>query len=165
MLEMLVVFGAKYLFLVIVIVAVAYAFRQPKDLRVRMLVCAAIALPVAYVAAKIAGALYYDPRPFVAGHFAPLLPHAADNGFPSDHTLLSAAIAAVIFVFNRKLGTVLFVLAFLVGASRVFAGIHHWIDILGSLAIAFLAVWIVYRQIFPRIWNVLGARFPQYFPR
>ena len=34
---------------------------------------------------KLAGALYAHPRPFVVFHAAPLVAHAADNAFPSDH--------------------------------------------------------------------------------
>jgi undecaprenyl-diphosphatase len=60
----------------------------------------------------------------------------ADNGFPSDHTLLATAIAFAIFHFNKKLGLFLFLLAVLVGVARILAGVHHAADIAGSLIIA-----------------------------
>lgn len=135
--ELVIIFGAKYLYLAIVAVALWYVWQQPSEKRFRIILCACIALPLTYVVAKLMSSLYYDPRPFVVGNFTPLLPHAPDNGFPSDHTLLSAAVAAVIFFFYRKLGLALFIIAFLVGMARVAAGIHHTIDILGSIVIAF----------------------------
>ena len=113
------------------------------------MLCAVIALPLTYIVAKIISNFYYDPRPFVVGQFTPLLPHAADNGFPSDHTLLSSAVAAVIFFFHRKLGAFLFVVAFMVGMARVFAGIHHSVDIFGSMVIALVVTYFVYVYIFP----------------
>lgn len=136
--DVLIIFGAKYLYLAIVIAALWYVWKQPKEMRFRIILAACFALPLTYVVAKLMSSLYYDPRPFVVGNFTPLLPHAPDNGFPSDHTLLSAAVAAVIFFFDRKLGIVLFAIAFLVGMARVVAGIHHFVDILGSIIIAFL---------------------------
>lgn len=159
----LIIFGAQYLYLAIVLVALAYVFRQPKESRWKIVLCAVIALPLAYIAAKIASNFYYDPRPFITGQFVPLLPHDADNGFPSDHTLLSSAIAAVIFFYHRKLGLLLFAIAFVVGASRVFAGIHHFTDIFGSMAIAFVATYIVFEYIFPKAWESLSEKYPDYF--
>ncbi len=138
--NILIVFSAKYLLYVSVIVAVAYFAKQPRPRQKEMLVFAVILLPFAYAIAKIAGHFYFDPRPFVVGHFTPLIPHAADNGFPSDHTLLASAVAATVFYFNKRLGLLLFVLALFVGAARVLAGVHHPMDIVGS----FLAVLIVY---------------------
>lgn len=157
--DALVIFGAKYLYLVIVVVALVYIWRQPKELRRRIVLCAVVALPLTYLVAKIIGNLYYDPRPFVVGHFVPLLPHAPDNGFPSDHTLLSSAVAAVIFFFSRKLGFLLFVIAFLVGVSRVFAGIHHFADIFGSIIIATAVTYVVVVYIFPKIWESLSKKY------
>lgn len=157
--DALIIFGAKYLYLVIVIIALVYLWRQAKELRWKIALCAVIALPLTYIAAKIVGNFYYDPRPFVVGQFIPLLPHAPDNGFPSDHTLLSSAVAAVIFFFHRKLGFLLFVVAFVVGASRVFAGIHHFVDIFGSIIIATAVTYVVVEYIFPKVWESLSKKY------
>ena len=100
------------------------------------MIFAVLLLPLSYIAAKIISHFYFDPRPFVVGNFTPLIPHAADNGFPSDHTLLGAAIAFAIFRFNKKLGLLLLFFAILVGFSRVLAGVHHASDIAGSIVIA-----------------------------
>ena len=155
----IIIFGSKYLYLVIVIAALVYVWRQPKGLRWKIVICATIALPLTYIVAKIASAFYYDPRPFVVGNFTPLLPHAADNGFPSDHTLLSSAIAVVIFFFHRKLGLGLLVIAFLVGAARVFAGIHHFVDIIGSMVIASITTYIFFKYMYLKVWKIFSERY------
>lgn len=151
--DLLIIFGAKYLYLVIVAAAVVYLFFQPKELRWKIILCSIIALPLIYIVAKIGGFLYYDPRPFVVGEFMLLIPHSADNGFPSDHTLFVGAIAAIIFFFNRKFGALLFALAFLVGVARVLAGVHHFIDIFGSVVIASVITYIVFQYILPKLWE------------
>jgi len=97
-----------------------------------------IFFPVSYIAAKLISRFYFDPRPFVVGNFTPLIPHTADNGFPSDHALLGAAIAFSIFHFNKKLGFLLLYLTALVGVARVMAGVHHATDIAGSVAIVLI---------------------------
>ncbi len=50
------------------------------------------------------------------------------------------AIASLVFIYNRKLGSLLAVISFIVGFSRVLAGIHHPIDIIGAMGIAIVAV-------------------------
>ncbi len=151
--DSIIIFGAKYLYLAVVILALFYLLILPKKESSRVIVAALIALPLSYLVAKGLSALYYDPRPFVVGQFVPLVPHAPDNGFPSDHTLFVSAIAAVIFAFERRLGLALFVVAALVGWSRVGAGAHHLTDIVGSMIIASVVTWGVVRFVFPSLWH------------
>lgn len=108
-----------------------------------MIILGIVALPLAYILAKCASYLYFDPRPFVVGNFVPLVPHAPDNGFPSDHTLFAAALAALATRFSWKYGLALWVLAVLVGVSRVAAGVHHTVDVIGAIVIAAVAVVLV----------------------
>lgn len=151
--DSIIIFGAKYLYLAVVILALFYLLILPKKESSRVIVAALIALPLSYLVAKGLSALYYDPRPFVVGQFVPLIPHAPDNGFPSDHTLFVSAIAAVIFAFERRLGTALFIIAFLVGWSRVGAGVHHLTDIVGSMVIASVVTGVLIRFVLPTVWR------------
>lgn len=161
--DSLIIFGAKYLYLVIVIISLAYLVAVPKSRSSQVIVAALIALPLTYIIAKIMSALYFDPRPFVVGNFIPLIPHAPDNGFPSDHTLLSAAIAAVMFAFDRKIGVLLFLIAFLVGLARVYAGVHHLTDILGSMTIAAIVTYCVMRFLLPSVWKYMPRLVRNFF--
>ncbi|HEY5267575.1 MAG TPA: phosphatase PAP2 family protein [Candidatus Saccharimonadales bacterium] len=99
--------------------------------------------------AKIGSKLYFDPRPFVTGHFIPYFSHSADNGFPSDHTLLASFLAILVLKYNQKAGIGLFVIAIAIGVARVIAGIHHLIDIIGSIIFAllgyFIGLWVMGR--------------------
>ena len=147
MLDSLSILGGQYLFIVIAGIALIYLLTQSRAERRRILIFGALTLPAAYIVGKLCGYLYDDPRPFVTGHFSPLIPHGADNGFPSDHVLLCASIAAILYPSNRSLSLSLWALTLLVGASRVRAGIHHPIDIVGSISIAVVVAWLVYRAI------------------
>ncbi len=134
----LIVLTAKYLYLIVALVALVYWLSLPRPLKLKLALYGSITAVSAFILAKIGSAIYFDPRPFVSQHILPLYPHAADNGFPSDHTLLAAAIAVAVYSISRKLGVTLFLLALVVGISRVLAHIHSPIDIIGSIGFAVL---------------------------
>lgn len=104
-----------------------------------MLLAFVIAGVLAVILDKLGGMLYYDPRPFVSRHITPLITHAADNGFPSEHTVFTMTLSAVLIFYRRRLGILSFVLALSVGISRVAADVHSPIDIAGGIVIGLVA--------------------------
>ena len=143
MLKGLIIFAAQYLYLVIMLIAAVHFFLLPKGEKKFFVILEVIALPCIYVASRIVAHFYFDPRPFVVGHFTPLIPHSPDNGFPSDHALLISAVASVMFVYNKKASLVLWVLTLIVGVARVMAGVHHMVDIIGAVTISILLTAII----------------------
>lgn len=134
--DFLIIFLAQYLYILVLLGAgLAVVFAKP-EVRKMTLLLAIITLPAAYVGGDIAGLLIQNPRPFVDLQIAPLVPHDPSNGFPSNHALLTMSVAAVVFVYNRKVGVTLFMLALAIGLGRVLAYVHSPIDILGSAIIA-----------------------------
>ncbi len=132
------------------LLAIAYWLTLPKKQKLQLLIYGLITAVVALILAKIGAALFYDPRPFIAEHAAPLFAHGDDNGFPSDHTLLSSVIAVAVYLVSKKWGVTLFLLALIVGASRVIAHVHHPIDIVGGVIFAMLGGLVAY-YVSPRI--------------
>ncbi len=130
------IFSAKYLVSISILIGMAYFLRQPRPIKTNMLKLSLISLPIMYIVAKIAGHFFYNARPFVVGNFTPLIAHAADNGFPSDHTLLAAGIAMIVSLFNKRVGTILWILTIIIAIARVYTGVHHVIDVIGSMVIA-----------------------------
>jgi uncharacterized membrane-anchored protein/membrane-associated phospholipid phosphatase len=84
------------------------------------------------VLVKLGGLIYAHQRPFAVHHVLPLVAHAADNGFPSDHS--AAAGLAVAYLWPRSRLSAYIALAFgvLVGAARVAAQLHWPIDIVAG---------------------------------
>ena len=144
---LLIVFGAKYLIIVPLLVTLYVLYRQQSRRRRELVLTAVIALPLTYVVARITGYFYFDPLPFVVGNFTPLIPHVADNGFPSDHALLATSLAALVSRFDMRWGVVLWFCAIAIGVSRVLAGVHHTIDVLGGMLIASVVVIAVHTLI------------------
>lgn len=141
----LLIFVAKYLYLVVGLAAFLYWLAVSKQEKLRLVMFGLIAAIATFIFVKIGAALFYDPRPFVTNDLRPLYPHGADNGFPSDHTALTAFIALTMFSSSKRLGSILLILSILIGASRVIGHIHSPIDIVGSLVFALsgygVAVW------------------------
>ena len=144
MMDSFLIFAAEYLYLVSVAMLGVYFLLQHRDSWKRMALFAIPAGLFALAFGMLANHLYFDPRPFVVGHFTPLIPHAPDNGFPSDHTLLVSAVAMIGTLWNRRLGIVLWILALLVAVGRVYVGLHHALDVAGSIVISSVAVLLTY---------------------
>ena len=137
--DTLIVITAKYaLFLSLVITAYVW-LRLPRQQMWELVVWALLGGAIAFALVKLGGALYFDQRPFVTHHVAPLFPHAPDNGFPSDHTLASMFLAVCVLFYSRRWGVVLVAISLLLGVARIAAHVHRPIDILGAIVMAVTA--------------------------
>ncbi|MGA2294405.1 MAG: phosphatase PAP2 family protein [Acidimicrobiales bacterium] len=147
----LIIFVGKYFFLLSLVLVGAYWLRATKPVKIDLIARLVVGGALAAALAVVAGHLHYDTRPFVTHHLVPLIPHAADNGFPSDHALLTAFLGFTMLLYSRALAAVLLGIAVLVGAARVAAHIHNPQDIVASFVIAALSVVIV--EVVFRLWN------------
>lgn len=94
---------------------------------------------------------FYDrPRPFLALGLEPLFSNDSSS-FPSGHATFFFALAAVLFLYNKRAGTWFFLAALIMGAARVVSGVHWPSDILGGLAVALISVCISRSMIRPLI--------------
>jgi undecaprenyl-diphosphatase len=91
------------------------------------------------------GLFYFHNRPFMDHLGTTLLSHKADSSFPSDHTTFTSSIALMLLTFKstRLIGIVATLLALWCGISRVYAGVHYPFDIVGSIIISMIAVFMI----------------------
>lgn len=149
--EDIVIFTAEHLHFIVVAIAgfvfLGYRFR---NLQKQIVLTAIISGVLALGIDKLLNQLIDSPRPFVVDGIVPLFSHVADNGFPSEHTLFATVIAGIVFLYQRKIGSLLLLFALLIGIARIFAGVHHLKDVLGGIFIAVLAVYVA-QQIVSKI--------------
>ena len=87
LLNKLYIFGANYPLALVPLIALFVYWRSSREQRRQFLLRGIIVLIIGIALAKIGGMIYNEPRPFIVEHIRPLIPHANDSGFPSDHTL------------------------------------------------------------------------------
>lgn len=144
-LDSLFIFGANYAYFIIMIIAGAFIARQPWQQQKAALLLGSFSFALSYGLLRAIGYFYYDARPFVVGHFTPLIPHEATNGFPSDHTFIAAAISALLWPFTRPVSFVCWGLTVFVAVSRVYVGVHHAVDVIGSMIGSAVVTGLVWR--------------------
>jgi undecaprenyl-diphosphatase len=66
-----------------------------------------------------------------------------DKSFPSDHTAVSFAIAFFVFLVSRKWGSAMLVLAFLIGISRIYVGVHFPSDVFAGALVGIISATLV----------------------
>lgn len=139
--DRVIVLCAQLLPLVPPAVAVVLWLRRPRDGKFDLGLRALLAVSLTAGLVLAAGLIHQDPRPFVVDPSHPaLFPHAADNGFPSDHTAYAATVALLIAGFRRRLGLALLAITVIGGLARVAANVHHLQDVAAGVVIAILAV-------------------------
>jgi membrane-associated phospholipid phosphatase len=110
--------------------------RRDNDARkVALAVWAAIAAVIALAIVQPIASAANEARPFVVLHFTPLIAHARDAGFPSDHATAAGAVAAGLTFLSWRLGLVTWLVALLIAFSRVYVGVHFPQDVLAGLAL------------------------------
>lgn len=79
------------------------------------------------------------PRPFDSIlEIVPRVKHGSGDSFPSRHMASSCIIAFAMGYINSYLQLVCFLLAVLIGLSRVFTGVHYLSDVLAGAGISII---------------------------
>lgn len=105
-----------------------------------------------------------NPRFFAIAHPAVVtsstLPPRRREGrsFPSGHVTNNFALAVVLAWFFRRFGWLYFIVAALVGWSRIYVGDHYPSDVLAAAVIG-TVVGILMMILFERLWRTYAPRF------
>lgn len=139
---------------------VATATDRARMLGQQMVLLTVVAVVGALALNLVLAHLIHEPRPFIShpSQVHDLVPHAADNAFPSDHETVASALAAMLLLYAGQLlapvkglmGGIgaaprwLLILAvplallglgmaLLIGLARIYVGVHYPFDILGGM--------------------------------
>jgi undecaprenyl-diphosphatase len=111
-----------------------------------------------------AALLVYDPiavsvnetRPCNALRDIVVLHCNTDGGFPSIHAVIAAAVAAGLWLVDRRLGVVAALSAALMAFARVYVGAHYPRDVLAGLALGIVVSLAGYALVRPVLRRLLG---------
>ena len=109
----------------------------------RVLVIAALSVGLVNLIIQISNAFIIRARPFETLDVSMLFYKPTDPSFPSNAAAVGFALATSIFLVNKKLGVISFLLASFYGFSRVYAGVHFPGDVLVGAIVGIVSVLIV----------------------
>lgn len=117
----------------IVLSAILIAYPKTRAKGISM----AISLIIMFISVNIIVKPFIDrARPFEADmeilkNIAVSLPK--DGSFPSGHTAAAFAASVCAFCYNKRQGMLLLIIAFLIGISRLYLGVHFPTDVMGGI--------------------------------
>ena len=137
-----IVFSARWaIYLFIPFVILLRFFPKTRDAFAPTCWAALLAFATSTVLAQLIGRV----RPYLAGIGVHALvpPNIQSGSFPSSHTAIAAAVAAMITTTHPIAGLIACILAVIIAFGRVAAGMHYPSDVLGGAALGLLSALIV----------------------
>lgn len=103
----------------------------------------------AYATSYVLKIAFHAPRPFVTHlDVHPLVSETPFSSFPSGHATLFFALATAIYLYDKRVGYVFFIMAALIAISRMVVGVHYPIDIIAGAVIGIGVGYIIHRLLY-----------------
>ncbi len=74
-----------------------------------------------------------------------LVPPETDASFPSGHTFFAFSTATVFFIYNKKLGVCMYLLALAIAVSRLYLYVHFPTDVLFGMIFGIINAAVTYK--------------------
>jgi len=112
----------------------------------RAVLQAVITLGLANAVVKLCNLIYFRPRPFAAHEVNLLFYRPTDSSMPSNPAAIGFSFATAVWLRNRRVGGIMYILATLFAFARVYCGVHYPSDIVVGALIAIISAYIVVRK-------------------
>ena len=138
------IFSAQYLIFFLIAGVLVFLFLKRENFLEKLLIIFGSAI-IAWIFSQIINWIYPVARPFLAHPDINLLfEHGGHDSFPSGHATFAFALATVLFYYHKPLAWLYILGALLIGLSRIVAGVHWPIDILGGFILGGAVSVIIY---------------------
>ena len=121
-----------------------WADQAMRERHQRGVMVAGIGVGIANIMVKLSNVLYFRPRPFDSIEVELLFYPPTDSSFPANPVVITVAMATGVWMANKRMGTIMYVMAFIYGFSRVYSGVFYPLDVLGGALIGLSASYLVY---------------------
>ncbi len=121
------------------------AMPQERERHQRAAIYAVVTLLFANALVKLCNLFFFRPRPFASHAVNLLFYQPTDSSFPSNPAVVGFSLATAIWLSNRRLGTLFYILAALFAIARVYCGVHYPSDIIGGAFIGMACGFLIKR--------------------
>jgi undecaprenyl-diphosphatase len=112
----------------------------------RTVLRALLAMALASVTLKLINEVYLRPRPFAFDDAVRLLfYHPSDSTMPSNAATVCCALSIAVWLWHKRLGVVMLVLASGMTLARVIGGVHYPADVIAGAWLGGVWAWLVHR--------------------
>ena len=105
----------------------------------------ALGLFLANLIVKGMNLIYFRPRPFAVMEVTRCFYRPTDSSFPSNPATVGFAMATGVYLYDRRVGLGMYVLATAFALARVYCGVHYPLDIVAGALIGSLSAVAVVR--------------------
>ena len=145
-LDKFMVFSAEWLGYLLIAGVVLCFLKNRQKYKDMVLVSLASAVIARFGLITLIRFFYYHPRPFlVLQNVRQLMNHEIESSFPSGHAAFYFALAAGVYLYNKKAGYAYLALAGLMGFARIFVSVHWPLDIRAGAGLGIITALIVKR--------------------
>jgi undecaprenyl-diphosphatase len=107
-----------------------------------LLVCGSLVFSM--VISSIIRSIWVHPRPFMDGIGHAWIYHVSNGSIPSNHATVFFTLGfSLLAIGRRSMGALALLAGVLVGAARVFLGVHYPLDIIGACVVSGVACVVV----------------------
>lgn len=147
----------EYFVPVLLSLALLFFWVIPPKRNKEVVLLSAISVGIVDLLIKIVNLSFFRARPFVHHAVTLLYYKPTDSSFPANSAAVAFAIAYSVWLYNRRVGNVLLVIAALYALSRVAVGVHYPSDVLAGaiLGIGVSSVVYLFRPWLKRLTELL----------
>lgn len=137
--------------------------RSADTARMAAALCVPLVVVTVFLVNDLVKSAFAEQRPCRTLHTVTVetCPPLGDYAFPSNHTAIAAAAAVALLLASRRIGLYAVPVALLMGASRVWIGVHYPHDVLAALLLGTLVAWplaLASRRAAPVVARLRGTR-------
>lgn len=137
--------------------------RSADTARMAAALCVPLVVVAVFLVNDLVKSAFAEQRPCRTLHTVTVetCPPLGDYAFPSNHTAIAAAAAVALLLASRRIGLYAVPVALLMGASRVWIGVHYPHDVLAALLLGTLVAWplaLASRRAAPVVARLRGTR-------